>query len=251
MSLRDQLLAKGLVSKKDADRVNRELREQRKAAQGSREAKAEQERAEKQRAEAEAAAKRAAHEAARKAHAEAQAAHEAVYRVRQIVLGNRMAARGPVPFHHRVHDGARIGRLQVKEELARDLRNGDAAIASLTKEAGGFDYVVVTRRAAEKLAELAPERLLHWSRDAGHLGDPSESLLLRTWESQLGPHRVRDEAELRARQAQERARPIRRTVEEARPAPLVVSRPAGPKYAGAEVTRPTTERAAVVAPPRR
>ena len=40
MSLRDQLLAKGLVSKKDADRANRELREQRKAAQGARDAKA-------------------------------------------------------------------------------------------------------------------------------------------------------------------------------------------------------------------
>lgn len=240
MSLRDQLLAKGLVSKKDADRVNRELRQERKASQGARESKAEQDRAEKQKAEAEAAAKRAAQEEARRAFAEAQAAHEAVHRIRQIVLGNRMGGRGPIPFHHRQHGSDRLACLYLKETLARDLRNGEAAIASLRRENGGYDYLVVTRRAAEKLMVLEPERVVHWVRDAAHLGDPAESLLTRSWESGLGPHRVRDEVELRARVEQERSRRIGPA------APPREGRAAGPKYGDVQPTRKGMERAAVV-----
>jgi hypothetical protein len=81
-----------------------------------------------------------------------------------------------------------VGVMYLKEMVARDLRNGGAAIVLFKRDGGEPDWVVVTRRAAEKLAELEPEALIHFVRDLGHIGDPSESLMLRTWEhGGLGP----------------------------------------------------------------
>lgn len=209
MSLRDAFLAKGLVSKKDADRVARELRDERKASQGQRKSKADEEREARAREEATRAAQLAAAQAAREAHAAALARHEHLYRVRQIILANRLASRGPIPFAFRKPDGF-VGVLHLKEMVARDLRNGGAAIVRFHRDSGEPEWVVVTRRAADKLAEVEPEALIHFVRDVGHIGDPSESLMLRTWEhGGLGPHRVRDDAELARLRAREAARPVK------------------------------------------
>ena len=100
--------------------------------------------------------------------------------------------------------------MYLKEMVARDLRNGGAAIVLFKRDGGEPDWVVVTRRAAEKLAELEPEALIHFVRDVGHIGDPSESLMLRTWEhGGLGPHRVRDDAELARLRARESERVVK------------------------------------------
>lgn len=190
MSLRDALLAKGVVSKKDAERVNRELRDARKAAQGSKSGKRE---TEAQRAAEEAAARAAAKaskDEARRTAAEAREAHESVHRIRQVVMGNRLGGRGPIPFYYREGDGPVLRRLWLKEAVARDLRNGAAAICGFQHEDGTWEHHVVTRRAAEKLATFAPQCVAHFVPDGAHLRDPAESLMIRTWESGLGGRRV-------------------------------------------------------------
>lgn len=192
MSLRDALLAKGVVSKKDADRVSRELREERKAEQGNRARKSHEERAAAEAAKAEQEARRLALIEARAAEAAVREAREHALRVKQIVLSNRLAGRGPVPFHYRVGDTPRVGRLMVHEAVARDLRNGEAAIAGFRTADGGWEHHVVARRAAEKLSVVEPLSLAHWVSDARHLSDPSEALLQRAWDTSLRPHRVRE-----------------------------------------------------------
>jgi uncharacterized protein YaiL (DUF2058 family) len=227
LSLRDAFLAKGLVSKKDADRVARELRDERKAAQGQRKSKGELEREEKAREEAARAARLEQAAADRKAHAEALARHEREHRIRQIVTSNRLAGRGPVPYAFRKPDG-RVGQLWLKEAIARDLRNGNAAIAIARVDGAQPGHIVITAAAATKLEEIGADVVLHWVREPGHLGDPSESLMLRTWESGgLGPHRVHDPAELAARVAAERARRIGPAAEVRAPVGGMASRASG------------------------
>lgn len=190
MSLRDQLLAKGLVSEKRAKQIDRELKSERKSEQGQRDrlAAAAAEAAAKAKADAEAAIE--ARLAARREAEAARAAHELRYRVRQIVTANRLAARGPVPFHHRTIDGPRIGRLQVSEDVARELRAGRLAIAGYHLDNGTVEHVVVAKRAADKLAEIAPAALVFHVTDSSHFSDPSEAFLRRDWEPSLRPHRV-------------------------------------------------------------
>jgi uncharacterized protein YaiL (DUF2058 family) len=212
MSLRDQLLKAGAISKKDADRVNRELKEERKKAQGARRSSADEEAEAKAKAAKEAEARLAQQRADREEDARRRERHEHRFRVRQIVLANRMAGRGPVPFHFRqpLAPGevgpVRVGCMWLRESVARDLRNGGAAIVAIPDDAGRPVVHLVTRRAVAKLAEIEPAALVHHAADASHLGDPAESLMQRAWQTTGSPHRVRDDAELRALRDREQAR---------------------------------------------
>lgn len=190
MSLRDALLAKGLVDAKRARKLDREAKEERRARQGSRGRQHEEEEA---RRAAEAATEAARVEQARQdreAAAAAREAHELVHRVRRIILDNRLGGRGAVPFFHRVGTTGRIHRRQVSDELARDLRVGRAGIACLLRDDGTWEHHVVGERAARKLAEIAPEALVHWVGDDADLLDPSEVFLPPLGEPSLRPHRV-------------------------------------------------------------
>ncbi len=192
MSLRDQLLAKGLVSEKRAKQIARELKDERKSDQSSRDAKRVREAEEaKAREESAATALAARLEARRVAQAEIEA-RESVLRVRQIVQANRVGAKGPIPFHHKRVDGPGIGLLWLSEGAARDLRAGRLGIAGYRREDGSAEHFVVTERAAQKLAEVAPAALVHWVTDSEHFSDPSQSLMRREWETSLRPHRVRE-----------------------------------------------------------
>lgn len=194
MSLRDQLMAKGLVSEKRAKQIARELKDERKSDQAQRDGKRTREAEEaRAREEAAAAALAARLEARRVAQAEIEA-RESVQRVRQIVQANRVGAKGPIPFHHRRVDGPSIGLLWLSEHAARDLRAGRLGIAGYVRDDGHADHAVVTERAAHKLAEVAPGALVHWVTDAEHFSDPSQSLMRREWETSLRPHRVREPA---------------------------------------------------------
>ena len=182
MSLRDQLIAKGLVSKKQARKANQDLKRRRKAEQGSRKRERELQR----KREAEAKAEAEARSQARRERNVAQRQEEEARRGEQIVAGNRVGARGPIPFHFRKRDGKRLGRMSLSQRAAFELRCGRAGIAWLT----GEEYVVVTGKGARKLAEVAPERLVFWVEDTKGISDPSEQFLHRQWETALGPHRV-------------------------------------------------------------
>lgn len=181
MSLRDQLIAKGLASKKLARKADLALKRQRKAEQGSRARDTELRR--KQEAEAEQAAEKRA-QARRQRNLE-QRAIEEKHRGQQIVVGNRIGAGGPIPFHFRQVDRRRLGRIEVNKRAAFDLRCGRAGIAWLDKD----DYVVVTGKGARRLLEVAPERLVFFVEDTTGISEPSEQFLYREWETSLGPHR--------------------------------------------------------------
>lgn len=191
MSLRDQLVAKGIVSKKDARRVNQELREQRKQDQGARDRKKhlERARADAEKAEREEALQRRLIE--RKAREGVREAHELVHRVRQIVLANRLGVRGPIRFFHKRRDTARLGFLQVNEAIGRKLRAGEVSIAELD-EGDAASWHVIPRRAAEKLAELEPDRLVFHVTDTAGISAASEAFWPKDWESDIGPHRLAD-----------------------------------------------------------
>lgn len=194
MSLRDAFVAKGLVSKKKAKQVNRALKEERKRKQGQRKKKGAAAAEKRQQDEASKAEAKARRDADRDAAQSAREAHEHVHRVRRIILDNRLGARGPVPFFHRVGGGPAVRRMMVPEPMARDLRAGRAAIAGFTADSGFFEAHVVSDRAAKKLAEIAPESLMHWVRDAKKgLGDPSEVLGRLVGEVDLRARRVFEE----------------------------------------------------------
>jgi uncharacterized protein YaiL (DUF2058 family) len=196
VSLRDQLIAKGLVSKKRADEVNRELKAERKAKQAARARKHDEEAAARAAEEAERAAREQARRAAKEATAAERDVVERANQVRQIVLGNRLGGRGRVPFAHRQLGTDRIAVLHLPESLVRDLRAGRAAVAAARHVDGSVTHHIVNERAARRLAELAPEMLVTYTPGKRGLDDPSEGLLQRAWEASLGPHRVPSGADL-------------------------------------------------------
>ena len=187
MSLRDQLLAKGLVSKKKARQADQQAKQRRRKAQGNarkRAAREAEEAAARAREAEERTQKRLAERRAREAaRAEAEHAH----RLAQIVLGNRLGAQGRHRFYHRTEQGT-VAFVEVPEAVARRLRLGQAAIAAVR---GGGCHVI-TDKGARKLEALAPELLMHWVPDTRGLSAPEEQLApVRDWETSLRPHKLR------------------------------------------------------------
>lgn len=190
MSLRDQLLKKGLASKKDARRVDRDLKNQRKREQGSKKRKAALAREEKARLAAEKEAQAAERLAARKEREAARDRYEHALQVRNLLLGHRLKNRGGHPFHFKAKDGRTVLRMFVHPRVAEELTLGTLAIAWL--DHGNRDeYLLIGRKGAEKLTEIGAENVLvHW-----HRGEPdaSERPLHRDWDPSLRPHRVPDQ----------------------------------------------------------
>lgn len=195
MSLRDQLLAKGLVSKKKAKQTDRALKSERRAAQGARKKKRELQRE----AEAARALEAEAAEQARRALAEAQrdrqAEVERPLRVRNLLLGNRMPLGRGQRFWHRTPHGTTIAETQVSSGLAQRLRSGDVALAWLAEHTGRSDatqgtVVAVPRRAAEAIRELQPEVVLFLVDDREGLAAPELGFHQRTWEPDLRARRA-------------------------------------------------------------
>lgn len=190
MSLRDQLLAKGLVNKKDARRVERELKEERRQAQATRRPAAEVE-AERRAAQqaAEESERRRKIEERRRREAE-RAEREQHERVRQLIRGNQVRSRGLVRFFHRTQHPTRLGRILVSEHVAWKLRCGECAIVARSEPGRETDYVVVSARAAQRLEEIAPGIVVCWVRDTRGLSDPDQGLWKPEWEISLKPHRA-------------------------------------------------------------
>lgn len=157
MSLRDQLIKKGLVDKKRARSLDREAKRERKAKQGQRERKKVVERREREQREAELQAAAEARALARREAELRREASELPARVRQKIRANLIRSRGPVPFHAVGPDGRTVHRLEVNERVAWKLRAGEAAIAALIWEDRPPELVVVSTDAARDLKEIAPE----------------------------------------------------------------------------------------------
>lgn len=193
MSLRDQLLAKGLVSKKKARKSDQDKRKQRKKDQGNQKRKhvlVAEEAASKKAARQEREARRLAERAKREAQ---RAAYERVLRIRQILGANQVRVGGPLPFFYLGLDGRTVHRLQVSEAQARALRNGDLAIAAHAMS-GRVTVAVLVRRAAEKLQHVAPEVLVHFHPDSTGVSSPDLAVTARSWEPDLRAHRYNDDS---------------------------------------------------------
>ena len=191
MSLRDQLMKKGLASKADGRRANRDLKKKRKGKQSNRKRKGEEARIQAQKERKEQEQRATARALERRDSEQKRAVSEAVTRVRQIISGNRLGSKGPVVFFHKKMNTAALGRLQVSERVAWSLRCGDAAIAAL-EEGDHIQYVVVTRRGAERLSAVSSKHVVFWTQDTHGISSPEEHFLKRDWEPTLGPHRVKE-----------------------------------------------------------
>lgn len=194
MSLRDQLLKKGLVSKKQARDAERALKAERKQQQGNRrkkhlvraETQAEQEAAREQAA--------AARRARRLERDEAKSQVERALQIRNLMLGNRVAARGSQPFWHRSASGEQLLRMSVSLGVAEQLRRGELCIAAFD-HGNRIEYLVIRVAAADRLEELGSKAVVFRVRDLSGISAPEEHFLVRTWETDLRPHRHRAAAD--------------------------------------------------------
>ncbi len=175
MSLRDQLLKAGLVDKKKVREVERDLKKRRKKSQARRKKKKVRE------AEAAAAREAAAREAAaRKAEERRRAEAERAERERRRLVRNLLVTwrvpmrEGPVPFFHRSPDGRHALRLRLPESVAWDLRRGLLAVAWDGPSPERAEVLLVTRHAALRLREAAPDRVLFFNETPPPDDDPAE-----------------------------------------------------------------------------
>jgi uncharacterized protein YaiL (DUF2058 family) len=192
MSLRDQLVAKGFASKKKAKAVERELKQKRKQKQGKRRKKKVVAAEARSAAEAERAQQLAERRKRRLQREEAKAQMERALRVRHLLMGNQVRAKGPQPFWHRSLDGRHLLRMSVSHKAAEQLRAGQLAVAGL-RQGQREDYWLVPDKAAEALQQLAPALVVHFVQPDGRAGEPEFGFLQRDWETDLRPHRARAE----------------------------------------------------------
>ena len=190
MSLRDQLLKKGLVSTKRARQIDRELKQQRKKKQGQRDKQRDVLAREAAEAKAREEQLAAARRESRLAAARARAALEREGRLRQIALSNQIRDRGKVVFHHRSVDGGRVIRREVHPRVAWMLRAGEAAIVAVRWGDRPVEYVVVNAGAADELAEIDASLVVFRVDDTAGISAPDEAFVDADWEPSLRARRA-------------------------------------------------------------
>lgn len=175
MSLRDQFLKAGLVTRAQADRAAREARQEQRAAQAHQLPRRERERLEAERRAREQAERLAAAVAKRRAQREAEERLLRELRPRQILQAHAKPLRGGNhPFFHRSPDGRHAWRLFVPEHVASDLRCGRLALAWLD-DPRSPRVVVIDPETADRVEALRPELILFRNRGPVDT-DPAEQL---------------------------------------------------------------------------
>jgi uncharacterized protein YaiL (DUF2058 family) len=183
MSFKDAFLAKGLVSKKDVRRVDDEARRKHKKSKSKQRKKrdlqteAEQERL---RLQEEAVRNRSAQRRQREVE---EAARDLGPRVRQIILSNRIGSRGVYTFFHRAWKSPQLHRVKVSEAVAKQLRVGELGVVALDEET----YVVVGKRAVEKLEQLDPSRVVFYRQAPAGPTEAAEGLSIALGEHDRTP----------------------------------------------------------------
>ncbi len=161
MSLRDQLLKSGLVSEDKARKAESDARKQRHRTKKDRTvAAAELARSEDEarRQEAYAARKREQDRALNKERDEQRRRREAAARVTQLIESNRLnEPDAPIPYNV-VVDGRYVRSVRVTARQRKLLAMGQIGIAR--NDQNEYDFPLIPRRAALKLAEICPDRLL-------------------------------------------------------------------------------------------
>jgi uncharacterized protein YaiL (DUF2058 family) len=187
LSLRDQLLAKGLVSKKQAAKAKRDLKRSRKNSQGHQKKKRVVAEEEKEAARHESAVKEAARLVAAQARKRAEAEMQRAIALRKIVLGQRIGVRGPLRFHHRPLLGTAVVRQQVSEAAARALRAGAMGIVAMRGRE--VEYFVLARAAVQEVLKLAPALVVFFQPDGDGADDTEFAFTERTWDADLRARR--------------------------------------------------------------
>jgi len=178
MSLRDQLLKAGLVDKKKARKVNRDLKAQRKKKQGAKDRK-NVVMAREAAAKSEEKARKRAERLARRREAEAARASKDRERLLASLVRTYTVRYRPgvQSFWHPTADGRHLHRLRLPGSLAHDLRAGRVAVAWVGQEADDpEDYVLLDARAARRIAEVAPERICFFNTEPPPKDDPALGL---------------------------------------------------------------------------
>ena len=190
MSLRDQLLAKGLATKKDARKANRDLKKKRKQQQSKREKRSIVEARARETAASHQNQKRTERQQARREREEAREGANLELRVRQIIQGNQIRHQGRTLFHFKKRCGLKLGRLEVSEKVAWMLRCGEAAIAGYVERQREV-YVVISAKAARRIADIDSKAIVFFTTDSSGISAADQAFLKPTWESSLRPHRVK------------------------------------------------------------
>lgn len=189
MSLRDQLLSKGLATKKQARKNNRDARRDRKQRQGRRD-KSSVERAE-QAAQAKHSKEEAKEQKAsqRRAREEETSAKEQGERVRQMIEANKITAPGRTSFYHRRLNSGSIRRMELSPKICWMLRCGEAGVAGY-KVGDREVYQVVPKKAALRIRTLSEATLVFLVEDTNGISEPDEAFLVKKWDASLQPHRL-------------------------------------------------------------
>lgn len=160
MSLRDELLKAGLVSADKAKKLDSEGRKQdhqRKKNQALAAEEAARQAEARQRAEAEAARKRAQDRQLNQQREAEKQRREQMARARQLIDGHRLNdPQAEIPYNFQ--DGHAIRSIRVTPSQRKALALGRLAI--VRGDRNQFDFALLSREIALKLAEFMPERVL-------------------------------------------------------------------------------------------
>jgi uncharacterized protein YaiL (DUF2058 family) len=177
MSLRDQLMKAGVVSRKQKRDAERELKRRRKKKQGERASKRDLAQREREQAEAQRQAAVEQALARRRASQAEQEAGARRLRANQIVEHHALhSALGPQRFWHPTPGSPVLNRLDLPRKLAEQLRLGQLAVV-WSESFGEPSYRVVTREVALRLRGILAERVLFLNETPPDPGDPAECLL--------------------------------------------------------------------------
>jgi uncharacterized protein YaiL (DUF2058 family) len=161
VSFKDQLLKAGLVDKKKVQQANRHEKDERRAAQGHRDTKAELEAHHAAAVARAREAQKAAALAEQQAREARKAEQERARQLSNLLRAYRVRLReGKQLFFHRSADGRSAVRQLLAESLAVDLRLGRAAVCWVGGAPADAEYVVLPREAADRIAAIAPDRVL-------------------------------------------------------------------------------------------
>jgi uncharacterized protein YaiL (DUF2058 family) len=168
MSLRDQLLQAGVVTRKQKQAAERDLKRKRKHKQSRRPSKKDLQREERQEAEQR-----------RQAAIEEKLARRSESQAEQAASARRLRANQIVEHHALLSrpGGVVLHRLDLPRKLAEQLRAGRLAVV-YAQHFGEPTYRVVAQEVAVRLRSILPERVLFLNETPPDPEDPAE----RLWE---------------------------------------------------------------------
>lgn len=165
--LREELLKAGLISKQQArkaahsERVEKKRADPGSKAQQAQAARDEAARAQREQAQRDRTLAEARQAAARERDAQAQQRQRREMALRRAVQDGALPKWGGGRTYY-FQDGTRVEALQLNDEAARRMEDGNAAVVRAGEARGS--YALITSGAAAKLLDAAPDAIVCWHR---------------------------------------------------------------------------------------